>query len=64
VGLALTGTAVALAGVRTVPAARRLGARRDPPVVQSRVARAVARDHLVCLVLIATVLAIQLAFAA
>jgi hypothetical protein len=55
---------VALAGARTVPAARRLGARRDPPAVQSRVARAVARDHLVCLALIASVLAIQLAFAA
>ena len=62
--LALAGTAIGLAAVRTVPAAQRLGSRRDPPAVQSRTARAVGRDHLVCFALIATVLVIQLGFAA
>lgn len=62
--LGLSGTAIALAGAHTVPSAVRLGTRRDPPGLQSRLARAVARDHLVCLALIAAVLAVQLVFAA
>lgn len=40
--------AVALAWVHTVPTAVRLGSRVDPPAEQSRLARAVCRDHLVC----------------
>jgi hypothetical protein len=61
--LGLAGFAVGLAASHTVPAARRLGAARDPLDVQGRLARAIWRDHVVCLALIATVLALQLGFA-
>ena len=59
--LGLAGGAIALAAFRTVPGAVRLGARADPPAVQSRLARSIGRDHVVCLAAIAAVLAIQLA---
>ena len=55
--------AIGIAGFNTVPNARRLGSRRDPLAVQSGLARAIYRDHLVCIALIAGVLAIQLGFA-
>lgn len=42
------GVPVGLALAHTVPTAVRLGGRVDPPAVQSRLARAVCRDHLVC----------------
>ena len=61
--LGLAGAAIATAAARTVPAAVRLGARRDPPAVQSRLARSIFHDHLLCLAAIAAVLAVQLAFA-
>jgi peptidoglycan/LPS O-acetylase OafA/YrhL len=61
--LALVGLAVAVAAGHTVPAAVRLGARSDPPDVQSRLARSIFRDHLLCLAAIASTLALQLAFA-
>src|SRR5205823_575228 len=61
--LGLAGAAIATAAARTVPAAVRLGARRDPPAVQSRLARSIFRDHLLCLAAIAGVLVIQLGFA-
>jgi hypothetical protein len=51
---------VGLAVVRVVPAAVRLGSRADPPEVQSRMARAICRDHLLCLAGIAVFLALQL----
>ncbi|MFI5121568.1 MAG: hypothetical protein ACHQJ5_01610 [Vicinamibacteria bacterium] len=59
---ALTSAAIAvgIAGVRTVPSARRLGTRQDPVAVQSRLARAIYRDHIVCFVLVASVLALEL----
>jgi hypothetical protein len=60
--LALVLGAVGVAGGHTVPAAVRLGTRRDDPAAQSRLARSICRDHLVCLAAIATVLAVQLAF--
>jgi hypothetical protein len=60
--LALTGAAISLAGAHTVPAAVRLGARRDPPAVQRRLAQSIVRDHLACLAAIASVLVVQLAF--
>jgi hypothetical protein len=60
--LALAGGAIALAAARTVPAAVRLGTRADPIDIQSRLARSILRDHLVCLAAIAAVLAIQLGF--
>jgi hypothetical protein len=58
--LGLAGGAIALAAVRTVPGAVRLGTRADPPAVQSRLARSILRDHVVCFAAIAAVLAIQL----
>ncbi|MDP7701874.1 hypothetical protein [Mycobacterium sp. TY815] len=39
---------VALALTRIVPNAIRLGSRVDPPDEQTRLARAVCRDHLIC----------------
>ena len=61
--LALLLPAIAIAGLRTVPAARRLGARTDDATAGSTLARSIFRDHLICLVLIAAVLAIQLSAA-
>jgi hypothetical protein len=61
--LALAGGAIALAAARTVPNAVRLGTRADPPAAQSRLARSILREHVVCLAAIAAVLAIQLATA-
>ena len=60
--LVLTASAVLLAGGHTVPLAVRLGAGGDAIEVQSRIARAIYRDHLFCLGAVAAVLAIQLAF--
>jgi len=60
--LALAGSAIALAAAHTFPSAVRLGARTDPVEVQSRIARSICRDHLLCLAAIASTLAIQLAF--
>jgi hypothetical protein len=61
--LALVLGAVLLAGLRTVPDAQRLGARQDPIDVQSRLARTICQDHLVCATLIVSLLAVQLGFA-
>jgi hypothetical protein len=63
VSVAAAATGVGLAGARTVPAAVRLGGRRDPVTAQSRMARAICRDHLVCLVAIATLVVVQLVWA-
>ena len=60
--LALAGAAVALAGSRTVPAAVRLGERRDPPQQQGELAHAILRQHMFCFCAIAALLALQLAF--
>ena len=60
---AVDGMSIALARANTVPAAVRLGRRGDPVEAQSRLARAILRDHLICLAAIATVLALQLSFA-
>jgi len=62
--LVLVLAAVGLAGGRTVPNAVRLGARRDDPAGQSRLARLVYRDHLVCLASITAGLLLQMASAA
>jgi len=51
----------ALAATRVVPNAVRLGARRDDPATQTSLARAICRDHLVCLAGIAAFLATELA---
>jgi hypothetical protein len=59
--LELAGFAVALAGLRTVPRAVRLGARGDTAEVQSTLARSICRDHLLCAAAIASLITIQLA---
>jgi hypothetical protein len=59
--LVLYAAPVGLAAARVFPNARRLGARGDPPAVQSALARGICRDHLACLASIATFLAVQLA---
>ena len=51
---------VALAGRRVVPNAARLGQRIDSVAEQSRLARAVCRDHLACLAMVLAVVALQL----
>lgn len=56
----LAGGPILLAMVRTVPNAVRLGARRDDAGEQSRLARAIYRDHLVCLAGISAFLALWL----
>jgi NADH:ubiquinone oxidoreductase subunit 6 (subunit J) len=60
VSLALAASAILLAAAHTVPSAVRLGVGEDPPDVQSRIARSIYRDHLLCVAAIASVLAIQL----
>jgi len=60
--LVLTGSAIGIAAAQTFPSAVRLGARGDSLEGQEGLARAILRDHLVCLVAIAAVLVIQLAF--
>jgi hypothetical protein len=63
VSLVLAVSGIAIAVTHTFSAAARLGARGDPPEVQTRIARSICRDHLICFPLIAAVLAIQLGFA-
>jgi hypothetical protein len=60
-GLALCIVPAALALVRVVPNAVRLGQRRDDPAVQSALARGICRDHLACLALIGAFTALQVA---
>ncbi|BBZ16549.1 hypothetical protein [Mycolicibacterium gadium] len=59
----LAGGPIALAMARTVRNAVRLGARADDRAEQSRLARAVCGDHLVCLACMSGFLALWLAFA-
>jgi hypothetical protein len=61
VSLALALAAIGLAGARTVPAAVRLGTRRDPLPVQSALARSVLAQHVFCFTAIACVIVLQLA---
>jgi len=58
-GLALA--PIALAGSRTVPSAVRLGLHRDGAQAESRMARAILRQHLFCLGSIAALITVQLA---
>jgi hypothetical protein len=60
--LVLAAGAIGIAAVSTVPNARRLGTRRDPSAIQNGLARAIYRDHVVCLALVACVLVIELGF--
>lgn len=59
--LVLTLAAVGLARARTVGNAQRLGRQTDDDQTQSRLARTILRDHIVCISAIATVLGLQLA---
>jgi hypothetical protein len=61
--LALTAIGVGLAGARTVRNAVRLGTGADTPEQQSALARSILRDHIVCIVAIASALILQLAVA-
>jgi hypothetical protein len=61
--LVAAGGPMVLAGSRTFPNAVRLGGRADPPEVQLRLARAIYRDHLLCLVGIVSLLVLELGFA-
>jgi hypothetical protein len=63
VSLVLTVGPISLAAIHTVPSAVRLGARSDTIAGQSRLARSILRDHLLCFTAIGVVLFIQLAFA-
>lgn len=58
--LLLVGGAIGLAA-RVVPNAIRLGLRRDAIAEQSALARAIYRDHLICLAAIGAFLVLQLA---
>jgi len=60
VSLALALAAIGLAGARTVPAAVRLGTRRDEVGVQSELARRIFAEHLFCFVSIACLIGVQL----
>lgn len=61
VSLPLVGIPVLLAAARTVPNARQLGSRADPPSRQTQLARSICREHLVCFVGIGALLCLQLA---
>lgn len=56
----LAGGPILLAAVHTVPSAVRLGKRDDPLGEQTRLARSICRDHLICLGGILAFLAFQL----
>jgi hypothetical protein len=60
ISLALAGVPIALAQLRIVPAAVRLGAQQDTPETQTRLAREICRDHLICLAVMVTFTAHQL----
>ncbi len=63
VSLVLTAAAISVAAVHTVPNAVQLGTRSDTIAGQSRLARSILRDHLLCITAVAVVLLIQLVFA-
>jgi hypothetical protein len=60
VSLAAAASAIGLARARTVPNAMQLGRATDSSGEQTRLARAIYRDHLYCLAAMLTVVALQL----
>jgi len=60
----LAGIPIVLAMVRTVPNAVALGSRVGTPGEQSRLARAICRDHIVCLAFMTTFLVLWVLVAA
>jgi hypothetical protein len=63
VSLVLTAAAISVSAVHTVPSAVQLGTRSDTIAAQSRLARSILRDHVLCIATVAVVLLVQLAFA-
>jgi 2-methylcitrate dehydratase PrpD len=63
VAVALAGAPILLAMVRTVPNAVALGSRDGAAAEQSRLARSICRDHLVCLASMSAFLAVWLTLA-
>jgi hypothetical protein len=61
--LALTVLGIGVAAAHTVPAAVRLGKRRDDVATQSALARGILRDHVVSFAAIASVIVLELASA-
>lgn len=61
--LAVAVPPIALAGIRTVPSAVRLGTQCDSTQRQSEIARSICRQHIFCATAIAALLVLQLAFA-
>ena len=59
--LVLVATAVSIAATRTVPRAVRLGTDAGSAAGQAAAARAILREHVACLTLVAIALAVQLA---
>ena len=62
--LGLTLVGVGLAGGRIVKNAKRLGTQADTPDEQSRLARLIYKDHIICFAAMAVTLAIHIAHAA
>lgn len=60
ISLAAAASAIGLARARTVPNAMRLGRATDSPGEQTRLARAIYRDHIYCLAAIVVLLVLQL----
>jgi hypothetical protein len=60
--VALVGLALVVVATRTFPGAVRLATRRDPAEIQTRLARSIWTDHVICLAAMAALLAIQLGF--
>jgi hypothetical protein len=58
--LGLASAPIGLAAARTVPGAVRLGSRTDSRDEQSRLARSIYHDHLLCLAGIVALAAVQL----
>jgi hypothetical protein len=63
ISLPAAASAIGLARTRTIPDAVRLGRAAVSPDAQSRLARAIYRDHLYCLGAMSVVLALQLSAA-
>jgi hypothetical protein len=59
--LVLVVCGVALAAIRTVPHAVRLGTQADTAAQQSRLARGILRDHLLCIAAVFAALLLQVA---
>jgi hypothetical protein len=60
ISLLAAASAIGLARVRTIPNASRLGKASDSPEEQSRLARAIYKDHLYCISAMTLVLVLQL----